>query len=246
MDQLQSPFAIPREDVEALERSEGFRMLRKYLAGNAEYVHCSSPAFFQLISDSFCDHHDQCDTQAKETWLLHRDILHALIMPIVTLFRRASALAEAALCTDRRADLELAFAGEARGAFVCLQCFLTEENEWSQSVGCPGMYTIGNETEAKFKTDQLQHAWSQPQYLPKAISALRSLHPSYPPHPSLRLVARPRPNNLHPQLEPCPHSHTFCPPFAPPWTQIRSGAMTWTCGHISSPEPSNSRRAYKI
>lgn len=38
MDQLQSPFAIPREDIEALNRSEGFCRLRTYLARNAEYV----------------------------------------------------------------------------------------------------------------------------------------------------------------------------------------------------------------
>jgi hypothetical protein len=38
MEQPQSPFAIPREDVEALSESEGFCLLRNYLAGNAEYV----------------------------------------------------------------------------------------------------------------------------------------------------------------------------------------------------------------
>ncbi|KAF2030257.1 hypothetical protein EK21DRAFT_65989 [Setomelanomma holmii] len=121
MEQLQSPFAIPREDVEALETSEGFRMLRSYLSRNAD----------------FCAHHDQCDGAARETWVLHRDVLHALIMPVVALFQRASALAEAALCTQRTEDLELAFAGEARGAFLCLQCFLTEEEEWCRGLGCP-------------------------------------------------------------------------------------------------------------
>ena len=91
---------------------------------------------------SFCNDHSQCDAEAQETWLLHRDILHALIMPIVALFSRASALAEAALCTRRTEDLELAFAGEARGAFLCLQCILTEEEEWCKGMGCPGMYII--------------------------------------------------------------------------------------------------------
>jgi hypothetical protein len=38
MDQLQSPFAIPHEDIEAINGSEGFCMLRSYLARNAEYV----------------------------------------------------------------------------------------------------------------------------------------------------------------------------------------------------------------
>ncbi|KAH8723443.1 hypothetical protein GQ44DRAFT_656692 [Phaeosphaeriaceae sp. PMI808] len=121
MDQLQSPFAMPREDVEALGASEGFRMLRSYLASNAE----------------FCHDHVQCDSQTQETWLLHRDVLHALIMPVVALFRRASALAEAALCSRRSEDLELAFAGEARGAFLCLQCFFTEEDDWCRGIGCP-------------------------------------------------------------------------------------------------------------
>lgn len=39
MEMLQSPFVIPREDVEALNESEGFCMLRSYLARNAEYVY---------------------------------------------------------------------------------------------------------------------------------------------------------------------------------------------------------------
>lgn len=34
----QSPFDIPREDVDALCASEGFRVLRSYLAKDAEYV----------------------------------------------------------------------------------------------------------------------------------------------------------------------------------------------------------------
>jgi hypothetical protein len=69
-------------------------------------------------------------------------MLHALIMPVVTLFGRASALAEAALCTRRTEDLELAFAGEARGAFLFLQCFLSEEEEWCAGSGCVGTFDI--------------------------------------------------------------------------------------------------------
>jgi hypothetical protein len=70
-------------------------------------------------------------------------------MPVVTLFRRASALAEAALCTRRTEDLELAFAGEARGAFLCLQCILTEEEEWCKGTGCPGMIVCIFATKTK-------------------------------------------------------------------------------------------------
>jgi hypothetical protein len=38
MEQLQSPFVIPHEDIEALHASEGFSRLRTYLSSNAEYV----------------------------------------------------------------------------------------------------------------------------------------------------------------------------------------------------------------
>ncbi|KAJ4373033.1 hypothetical protein N0V83_003324 [Neocucurbitaria cava] len=104
----QSPFAMSHEDIAALNESQAFCVLRSYLARDAE-----------------------------ETFLLHRDILHALIMPVVALFSRASALASAALCTQKSEDLELAFAGEARGAFLCLQCFITEEQDWCRTRGCP-------------------------------------------------------------------------------------------------------------
>lgn len=36
--QLQSPFAIPHEDVAALESSQAFAVLRSYLASQTEYV----------------------------------------------------------------------------------------------------------------------------------------------------------------------------------------------------------------
>lgn len=73
---------------------------------------------------------------------MQRDLLHALVMPVLELFNRASALAEAALCTHKSEDLELAFAGEARGAFLCLQCFVDEEEDWCRTRGCPGTSTI--------------------------------------------------------------------------------------------------------
>ncbi|KAF2119663.1 hypothetical protein BDV96DRAFT_610567 [Lophiotrema nucula] len=120
-----SPFVIPREDVEALEQSEGFRVLRSYLASSAH----------------FCADHDTCDKGVKESWVLHRDILHALTAPVVELYVRASALAQAALCTHKPEDLELAFGGEARGAFLWLQCFVSEEEDWCRTKGCPACVT---------------------------------------------------------------------------------------------------------
>ncbi|ORY08352.1 hypothetical protein BCR34DRAFT_488786 [Clohesyomyces aquaticus] len=121
-----SPFEIPRDDIEALCASEGFQVLRSYLARDAE----------------FCSNHETCDSEVKDTWLLHRDLLHALVMPVVELFKRASALAEAFLSNPKPEDLELAFGGDARGAFLWLQCFITEEEDWCRTRGCPACVTI--------------------------------------------------------------------------------------------------------
>ncbi|KAF1951515.1 hypothetical protein CC80DRAFT_424259 [Byssothecium circinans] len=123
---LESPFVIPHEDVEALEGSEGFRLLRGYLRG----------------LEGFCTSHATASSEAQSTWLFHRDILHALVMPVVELFKRASTLAEAALCTKKSEDLELAFSGEARSAFLWLQCFVSEEEDWVRTRGCPACVTI--------------------------------------------------------------------------------------------------------
>ncbi|KAF2683046.1 hypothetical protein K458DRAFT_419272 [Lentithecium fluviatile CBS 122367] len=121
----QSPFAIPREDVDALCADEGFQLLRKCLVHHAD----------------FCAFHTASDYEAKQTWILHRDLLHALTMPVVELFKRASALAQKVLCTGKStrgtADLETAFVGEARSAFLWLQCFLGESWEWGCTMGCP-------------------------------------------------------------------------------------------------------------
>ncbi|KAF2278946.1 uncharacterized protein EI97DRAFT_372414 [Westerdykella ornata] len=120
-----SPFEIPHEELQVLCQSHGFQVLRTWLDNRY----------------SFCPRHSTCDIKTQETWTLHRDILHALIMPIVALYKRASALAEAALCTTKSEDLELAFAGDARGAFLWLQCFLAEEADWCQTRGCPACVT---------------------------------------------------------------------------------------------------------
>ncbi|KAF2475534.1 uncharacterized protein BDR25DRAFT_340254 [Lindgomyces ingoldianus] len=121
-----SPFEIPHEDVEALCTSEGFQVLRRCLAKDLD----------------FCTEHQTCDKQAQDKWLLHRDLLHALVMPVVELFHHAEALAEVALCIPRPEDLELAFRGEARGAFLWMQCFISEEEDWCRTRGCPACVTM--------------------------------------------------------------------------------------------------------
>ena len=75
----------------------------------------------------------------KEAWLLQRDITHALVLPILKIFRNASDVAKSMLGNRNIVDLELVFRGEARGAFSWLQCFITEEEDWCRTKGCPGV-----------------------------------------------------------------------------------------------------------
>lgn len=76
------------------------------------------------------------------TWLLHRDILHAITMPVVELYRESSSLAAAALCSQVPEELEVAFKGEARFAYLWLQCFISEEEDWCHTRGCPACTTL--------------------------------------------------------------------------------------------------------
>ncbi|KAK3065274.1 hypothetical protein LTS18_003148 [Coniosporium uncinatum] len=120
---LESPFHLASDTVDEVCSSVGFQILRTYLAND-------------LVA-SFCADHVDAEPATRETWLLHRDILHALIMPVVQLYARASALAEAALCSRKPEELELAYRGDARTAFLCLQCLVADEEEWCFTRGCP-------------------------------------------------------------------------------------------------------------
>lgn len=61
-----SPFAIPREDVGALLRDEGFGLLRRCLAGANRYVNCAldpcyiSPAFLCNEMETWVGAHVLC------------------------------------------------------------------------------------------------------------------------------------------------------------------------------------------
>ncbi len=66
-------------------------------------------------------------------------MLHALLVPIVELFDRACGVASAITRATKLEDLEYAFTGPSRSAFVWLQCFLSAEKErdWCYTRGCP-------------------------------------------------------------------------------------------------------------
>lgn len=86
---------------------------------------------------SFCHHHAHLPTNHINQYLFTRDILHALLVPVVELFDKAVGTAEVATRAQTPEELEYAYSGEARGAFTWLQCFLLNEREWTYSRGCP-------------------------------------------------------------------------------------------------------------
>lgn len=129
-----SPFSISDEAQSLLESSEGFRIVRTYLSNEENYPFCTS--------------HAALSADIQSTFTLHRDILHSLLLPLLQIRSQAAHFASRALsnrhpsCSPSRSpsrsivDLELAFRGQARGAFSWLQCFVAEERDWCATRGC--------------------------------------------------------------------------------------------------------------
>lgn len=84
-----------------------------------------------------CKHHRTTNPELIALHTLTRDILHALLVPVVELFDKATSVAEIATHASRIEDLEYAYTAEARGAFLWLQCFLDKERDWTFTRGCP-------------------------------------------------------------------------------------------------------------
>ncbi|KAF2215758.1 hypothetical protein CERZMDRAFT_104893 [Cercospora zeae-maydis SCOH1-5] len=120
-----SPFFLRPDNVDTLAHSDGFTILRHHLAEHYHY--------------KFCCRHSAADPEALEHWLVIRDILHALLVPVVELFDRACGVAHAVTHATKLEDLEYAFTGQSRSAFVWIQCFLSAEKErdWCYTRGCP-------------------------------------------------------------------------------------------------------------
>ncbi|KAL8669273.1 MAG: hypothetical protein Q9168_006124 [Polycauliona sp. 1 TL-2023] len=118
------PFELNKKDVSNLQSCEAFQTIRDLLVDRKE--------------TEFCDHHSLDSQEDKDAWLLQRDITYALILPVLEIYRHATQIAKALLGNRHIFDLELVFRGEARGAFSWLQCFVTEEEDWCLTRGCPG------------------------------------------------------------------------------------------------------------
>lgn len=120
-----SPFLLSVHDVDTLSQSQGFMILRAHLAGHYKY--------------DLCDAHTPAHLENLDRWLTVRDVLHALLVPIVELFDRACTVASQATQATKLEELEYAFSGPARSSFVWLQCFLSspKERDWCYTKGCP-------------------------------------------------------------------------------------------------------------
>ncbi|KAL1971275.1 hypothetical protein VTN77DRAFT_227 [Rasamsonia byssochlamydoides] len=128
-----SPFRISKEAEEELERNEAFRSVRQHLRRKER----------ETDMLNFCPFHQHaCSPDEKETFRLHRDITHALLLPLFEIHNQATQIAKRALSRKRGAEPERAFRGEARGAFTWLHSILTEERDFCLAEGCPACVVL--------------------------------------------------------------------------------------------------------
>lgn len=119
-----TPFIITVQDAILLDQSEGFSVLRQYLADRSCNV--------------FCDEHHSESQDDLQAWQVMRDVLHALLAPVVALTSHATEIAERFTKSGRPSDVEFAFRGRGRNAFVWMQSFLADDEDWCLSKACPG------------------------------------------------------------------------------------------------------------
>ncbi|QVM08335.1 hypothetical protein D8B26_003026 [Coccidioides posadasii str. Silveira] len=127
---MESPFRIREEDKAALNDSEKFQAVRLRLQESARSEFCTLHGNDEIVSSE------------KQTFQLHRDILHALFTPLLQFLRQASLVAALAVPGQPRSDLELAFRGDARSAYAWLRCIVTEERNWCLTKGCPACVVL--------------------------------------------------------------------------------------------------------
>ncbi|KAJ5588226.1 hypothetical protein N7537_010904 [Penicillium hordei] len=125
---MASPFHITRHEQVELERNETFRVMREQLRRQE----CG------MQRPSFCTgHRHSCTSIEQENYRLHRDIIHTLLVPLFLINHQAERIAARTLPSQKGAEPERAFRGEARSAFAWLNCILTEEHDWYLTARCP-------------------------------------------------------------------------------------------------------------
>lgn len=92
---------------------------------------------------SFCTmHRHACSHESQESFRLHRDIIHTLLLPMFMLHTQASRIASSVLPSQRAEEPERAFRGEARSAYSWLHCVLSEEHDWYLMERCPACIVL--------------------------------------------------------------------------------------------------------
>ncbi|KAJ5890975.1 uncharacterized protein N7473_007203 [Penicillium subrubescens] len=141
-----SPFRVSTHDLIQLERNEVFRAMREQLRRQD----CG------MEGPSFCaTHRHSCSSAEQESFRLHRDIIHTLLVPLFLINHQAERIAARALPSKKGAEPERAFRGEARSAFAWLSCILTEEHDWYLTARCPGcivLHVLHSEPTIRFVT----------------------------------------------------------------------------------------------
>lgn len=154
MDDVSSPFYISYRDQLELERNEAFRAMREQLRRQD----CG------MQGPSFCSNHRDMGCSEQESFRLHRDIIHTLLVPLFLINHQAERIASRALPSKQRAEPERAFRGEARSAFAWLHCILTEEHDWYLTARCPAcivLHVLHSEPTIRFVTVAAQLAGSR-------------------------------------------------------------------------------------
>ncbi|KAL4809988.1 hypothetical protein BDV18DRAFT_51412 [Aspergillus unguis] len=127
------PFRIPRTASEKLARNEAFSMIRDNL--RRQELGSEAP--------SFCSSHRySCSHEAQESFRLHRDIIHTLLLPLFLLHNQTSQVAASILPGQRGTESERAFRGEARDAYAWLHCIFSEEHDWYLTERCPACIVL--------------------------------------------------------------------------------------------------------
>ncbi|CAG8109776.1 unnamed protein product [Penicillium salamii] len=141
-----SPFHISHYDQVELEHNEAFSTMREQLRRQE----CG------MERPSFCaGHRLSCTPDEQETYRFHRDIIHTLLVPLFLINHQAERTAARTLPSQKGAEPERAFRGEARSAFAWLNCILTEEHDWYLTARCPAcivQHVLHSEPTIRFVT----------------------------------------------------------------------------------------------
>lgn len=147
-----SPFRVSRHDQIELERNEAFRAMREQL--HRQECGTEGPSFCAF-------HRHSCTESDQESFRLHRDIIHTLLVPLFLINHQAERVAARVLASKKGAEPERAFRGDARSAFAWLNCILTEEHDWYLTARCPAcivLHVLHSEPTIRFVTVAAQLA----------------------------------------------------------------------------------------